>query len=145
MSNIHTIYCIVAVDHDKKQNFVLSTNTEEIQFPIVQVEHPKFLYNEIRYHFANFFLKETYNPEIIRGIGFSYTDIQNELIIKYIDDKVKELDTNNDLFMLCGGVIEKTYILNNNFSWNAFEFSKSFDNTDLTISLIDFIIGKSIL
>ena len=145
MSNIHTAYCIISVDHDKKQNFILSTKKETTEFPIIQIEHPKFLHNETRYHFSNFFLKDTYNPEVIKSISFSYTDIQNELLIKYVDEKAKELDTNNDLFMLCGAIIEKTYSPNNNFSWNLFEFSKSFDNTDLVISIIDFVIGKSIL
>lgn len=147
MSQIYCVSCILSIDHKKKENLVVSSsnNKDSITFPIFKIEHPKLLWNELRYHIAELFFDNGYNKEIIKNITFSYTGIQNELIIRYIESlNNKDYNTDEDIFLLSSIILEQPYDMKT-YSWEKFKFVKSFQNMDLFNSIIDYIIQQSIL
>lgn len=147
MSNIFVAYCVLSIDHSKKENLIISSSKDKIEFPLVKIEHPRSLHNEIRYHLQSMLLNNTYDKDIIKKIAFSYIDIQNELLMKYMENFYSDdtrFDLNNDIFILVNIIMEKTYTLNH-YEWHKFEFTKSIIGMDLTTSIIDFTIQKSIL
>lgn len=145
MNNIYGIYCILSIDHNKKENLIVSTNENTIEFPIFRIEHPRLLYNELRYNLQNILLKQAYDAEAIKKIHFCHIELQNEIVLKYIEDNYSEkYDLNNDMFVLCAAIIEEPYNLNL-FQWKKFQFAKSLLDMDLITSIIDFTIEKSIL
>lgn len=147
MSNIFVVYTILSIDHVKKHNLIVSSAKDRIEFPIYKIEHPRSLHNEIRYNLQTMLLDKTYDKEIISKISFSYIDVQNELVLKYMENFYSDderFDTNNDIFILVNIIIEKPYPLSQ-FEWRKFDFAKSITNMDLVTSIVDFTIQKSIL
>lgn len=145
MNNLYGIYCILSIDHNKKENLIISTNDDTIAFPIFKIEHPRLLYNELRYNLQNILLKQAYNAEAIRKISFCHIELQNEIVLKYIESNYSEkYDLDKDMFVLCATIIEEPYNLNL-FQWKKFKFAKSLLDMDLVTSIIDFTIEKSIL
>jgi hypothetical protein len=143
---IHAIYCVFTSDKTKKENLIISENKDDIFFPIKEIEHPRYLHNEMHYNFQSLFKKTTYNPEILKNINFSHVDIQNDLIYKYLQEKQIEnlFDIQKDLFLLCCAIVETKYELDSCF-WKNFKFVKSFTDMDIISSIVDFAIEKSIL
>lgn len=145
MTNIYCIYCILAFDHNKKENLIVSSSKERIELPIFKIDHPRSLSNELRYNIKNILLEKTYNKDIIKNISFTYTDIQNDLILGHIEKNYKDqYNLDEDIFIFCGVILENLYPLNN-FEWYKFDFIKSIADMDSVTSIIDFTIQKSIL
>lgn len=145
MTKIYSLHCILTIDHRKKENLIVSSNKEKIEFPIFEIQHPRFLTNELRYHIQQILLDNTYNKDVIKDMSFSYTDIQNELILKYIEDTYQsQFDLDKDIFVFCAAIMENAYPLNN-FDWFKFDFVKSISGMNVTNAIIDFTIQKSIL
>lgn len=145
MSKVFGVSCILSVDHKKKENLIVSCKKENIAFPIFEIEHPRLLWNELRYNIAELFFDNTYNKELIKNITFSYTGIQNELIFQYIESlNDSKYDLEKDIFVLSCIILEEPYDIKN-YYWNRFKFVKSFQDMDLFNSIIDFIIQKSVL
>jgi hypothetical protein len=145
MKNIYAIYCVLSIDHVKKENLIISKNKDKIEFPIFKIEHTRLLHNELRYNIQKILLSKTYDSDIIKNIAFSYIDIQNDLITKYIEQYYsEEFNLDNDLFIFCGMIMERAYPLMD-FEWKKFDFVKSFSNLDLINSIIDFTVQKSVL
>jgi hypothetical protein len=142
---IHAIYCVFAVDYSKKENLIITESKDRILFPIREIENPRHLHNEIHYNLQSFFKKTTYNPEILKNINFSHLDIQNDLVYKYLEDKPStNIDLEKDILLLCGAILESPYDLES-LEWKKFDFVKSFSDMDITNSVIDFVVEKSIL
>lgn len=145
MINIYGVSCILTIDHDRRQNLVISKDKDNIILPIFKIDYPRLLFNEIKYNIQQI-LSNEYDKEIIKRINFSYTDIQNEFLIKYIEDtKNYTFDTNNDVFILTSMILEKPYELHGGCLWKQFDFIKSFNNMSAFNSLVDFIIEKTII
>jgi len=145
MSNIYAIYCLLSADHDKKENFIVSENSESVEFPMFKIEHPKLLRNELRYNLQTIIDTKSYSIDYIKNISFSLIDIQNELIIKYLEDRYpKGIDLDNDIFILCANIFEKPVLLNR-YEWKKFNFVKSLSDMDIISSIIDFTVEKSII
>lgn len=139
---LYTVYCIITADTKKKQNYVLSTESKEIILPICEMTQTRSLHNEIRYN-----IKKMFDVDIIKFIEeilVSYTEIQSEPTIKYIEELNKDntYDLNNSLFILCGVVMEKKQ--SNTFKWKKYEFSQETMNNPL-FSIIDYTIQKSMI
>lgn len=144
MTKIHAVFCVLSSD-DKKRNLIISVNDEEIELPIVPIEQPKLLHNELRYHVQSMLLKDTYDPQILEQISFSYLDIQNHFVLQLIQEKYPDkYDLDTDVFILCSIIMSEPTPLKI-FSWKEFEFIKSYTNTDLLTSIVDFVVQKSVL
>lgn len=144
-NNIYSLHCILTIDHTKKENLIVSSSKTEISLPIFKIEHPRLLHNELRYNIQNILLDKTYNSDVIKNIAFSYIDIQNELVLQYMEKYHSDnCDLNNDIFIFCGMIMENIYPLNG-FEWQKFEFVKSLTNMDIITSIVDFTVQKSIL
>lgn len=145
MSNIFSIYCILSVDHLKKENLVISSSKDGLKFPIYKIQYPRMLHNEMRYNMQSMLMPNTYNIDLIKNISFSYIDIQNELILHYIEKNYNEdVDVNKDVFIFSSTILDKIYPLNGLY-WYKFDFVKSLTDMDLDNSIIDFVVQKSIL
>lgn len=145
MNKIYSIYCVLTIDHVRKENLLVSANKNKIEFPIFEINYPRSLINELRYNVQNLFIDKTYNKDVIKNISFSYTDIQNELILKYLEETYTDrFDLDKDIFVFCAAILDIAYPLNN-FEWFKFNFVKSISGMDATNSIIDFTIEKSII
>lgn len=142
----YAMYCVFTADHLKKENLVISQKKEEIVFPIIQIEHNRHLHNEAHYNLQSFFQKTTYNPEILKSINFTYSDVQNNLIYKYFEEKKLDniFDLDNDIFCLYAAVLENPYPLASLF-WEKFIFIKSIQNMNSINAIVDFVIERSVL
>lgn len=139
---IYIVYCIVTADTKKKQNYVLSTDSKDIVLPICEITSARTLHNEIRYN-----VKKMFDADIIRFIEeilVSYTDIETEPTIKYIENinQDNRYDLNQDLFILCGIVMEKKQ--SKTFKWKKYDFSQDAITNPL-FSIIDLTIQKSLI
>lgn len=139
---LYTVYSIITADTKKKQNYVLSTESKNIVLPICEMTNARTLHNEIRYN-----VKKMFDTDIIRFIEeilVSYTEIQSEPTIKYIEEinADQTYDMNNSLFVLCGIVMEKKQ--SKMFKWKKYEFSQDTMHNPL-FSIIDYTIQKSMI
>lgn len=143
---IHALYCVFTLDEIKKENLVISERDDKVLFPIVEIENPRYLHNEIHYNLQKLFTRTTYNPDILANINFTYMDIQNEFVYRYLEEKelTKSFDVDNDVFILCCAIIESPYGLDK-YHWEKFKFIKSFTDMDAVNSIVDLAIEKSIL
>lgn len=145
MSNIFSVSCILSVDHKKKENLIVSAQKDDIILPVFQIQYPKLLWNELRYQISELFFDNNYNKELIKNITFSYTGIQNELVIKYIQSlNNPNYDIENDLFILSCVILEEPYDIKN-LHWNRFKFVKSLQDMTILNSIIDFVIQQGVL
>lgn len=143
--NIYGISCILTIDHQKKQNLIISTDSNKIVLPITKIEYPRLLFNEIRYDIQQMFDKNESISEILKDMNFAYTDIQNELLIKHIENlNDNKFDINNDIFILVAFILNQPYKLSK-YTWKTFDFLKSIEHINTLNSLIDFIIEKTIV
>ena len=139
---LYAVYCIITADISKKQNYVLSTKENEIQLPVFELHNAQTIHNEIRYYAKKMF--DDNMIQFIEEVLVSYTDIQSDLVLKYIHELNKDnsFDLADSLFLLCGIVIEKKNC--KNAYWNKYDFTdNSFANP--LFSIIDRTIQKSLL
>lgn len=143
---IYALYCVFTLDQLKKENLVISQKEDSVIFPIVQIEHPRHIHNEMHYNLQKLFTKTTYNPEILANINFTNMDIQNKFVYRYLEEKnlANFFDLDNDIFILCSSILENPYKLEGYF-WSSFKFIKSFADMDSVNSIVDFAIEKSLL
>lgn len=145
MSNIFCVSCILSVDHQKRENLIVSSDKDSIVFPIFPIQYPKLLWNELRYHISELFFDDNLNKELIKNITFSHVSIQNDLIIKYMERLNNPIyNLENDIFLLSAIILEQPYDIKN-YYWNRFKFIKSFQDMDIFNSIIDFIVQQSVL
>lgn len=145
MSNVYCVSCILSVDHKRKENLIISTQKDSIVFPIFPIQYPKLLWNELRYHISELFFYDNYNKDIIKNITFSYSGIQNDLILQYIESlNNPTYNIDNDIFVLSSVIFEEPYETKS-YYWNKFRFVKSFQDMDIFNSIIDFIVQQSII
>lgn len=143
--NIYAVPVLLTLDHNRHQNLIVSNNKNNIDLPLIKINYARLLFNQIRYDLQQMFMPKDHIQEILQHINFSYTDIQNELLIKYLEEiKYDYLDMENDIFVLVAMIVDKPYDLNRHF-WKQFDFAKSLDNMSPFNSLIDFIIEKTIV
>lgn len=137
---IFCAYLILNVDAKQKRTFLLSENEKKISLPIIQIEHPRHLYNEIKYN-TRYLLG--FHKNIEQSIAISYIDIQNSLMLDYIDSlNDKTYDTNQDLFLSAGIVINASY--ENKLFWNEFFFGPQMLKSDPVIyHMIDNTIKRA--
>jgi hypothetical protein len=142
--NVFIVYCVVTADEKEKQSYILSLDKENIVFPIYKLESPRNILNEIRYNIKSIFDEKSI--KFIEQVIVSSLDIKNELLIDYI----KEIDSNqiynldDDLFILCGIVIQKMDIMVSDFNWLKFKYSIKDKITKPVYGIIDSILQTSL-
>lgn len=142
MNKIYSTNIIVSSDTDSQKNYVLSNSNKEIIFPFFEITSPRFLFNEIRSNVRSLFSLESI--KFIEEIILSFTEVQNEYLIKYIESlKLELFDTDNDIQILsCIILAEK---IDSSIYWHPFKYDSTLQQADLKMSLIDYCIQKSIL
>ena len=116
MSNIVACYCLITADNRSKKIFVASSKEDEIVFPTITINSPKFLYNELKYHIQEMFIKNAI--QFLEEITISFIDIQNYHLLNLLDisSDTYNINTEEDIIILCGVVLHTT-ILSDNIHW----------------------------
>lgn len=144
-NKIFVFNSIISIDSITKNCCVLSTQKNKITLPVFEIEQPRHLQNEIRYNTKNLFSTDLIKT--IEQIIISDLEIQNELLYNYI---IEEYNDNNikynldkDIF-LCSSIIIGNK-LNNKLYWCEFNHLKDIKNMTAVESLINYLLGKSIV
>jgi hypothetical protein len=140
--NLYTFYTIISSDINKNENYILSTDKKDIILPYSQITTPRVMINEIKYNIKNMF--DSGIIKFIEEIIVSYIDIQNEILLEYVQkltDNTFNID--NDLFLSCGVIMNKKST--SKLFWTKFDYSLDEKMKDPTYSLIDITIQKSLL
>lgn len=143
--NLNVLYGLLSVDLDQKSSYALSTKSDCLAFPILKIASARYCYNECRYNFKKFFIDNS--NEFIEFISYSFFDIQNPFVLSYLENinvqQEKPLyDLDNELFILCGAIIEKK-ITKKDFYWTPFDYSIETISQNLYYPIIDQIIKRS--
>lgn len=135
------LYTILSIDTKNKRTFVLSDNEAKISLPILQIENPRYLYNEIKYN-TRYLLG--FDKNFDKSILVSYMDIQNNLVLEYIDSLNNSNYSNEDIFLNVGIIINRIY--ESKLFWNEFFFNlQMLESEPIMYYIIDSTIKRSIL
>lgn len=135
------LYTIIGIDAKQKRTFVLSDDETKISLPILPIENPRYLYNEIKYN-TRYLLG--LDKDIDRSLSVSYIDIQNSLVLEYIDSLNNSDYSHDDIFINVGIMLNQTY--QGKLFWNEFFFGLQMLESDPVIyHMIDNTIKRSII
>jgi hypothetical protein len=140
---LYTFYTIISSDINKQENYILSAKKNEIVLPYSEIMIPRVMMNEVKYNVKNMF--DTGIISFIEEIIISYIDIQNEMLLEYVEKNVNnaEVDPNENLFVLCGMIMNKKST--SKLFWNKFTYSLDQKMNNPIFALIDMTIQKSLL
>ena len=139
---LYTYYTIISSDINKQENYILSAKKNSIILPYSEIMIPRVMMNEIKYNVKNMF--ETGIISFIEEIIISYIDIQNEMLIEYVEKTNNtEVNPNENLFVLCGIIMNKKST--SKLFWNKFTYYLDQKINDPMFALIDMTIQKSLL
>ena len=139
---LYTFFNIISSDINKNENYILSTDKNNIVLPYSEISTPRVMINEIKYNVKNMF--DTGMVNFIEEVIISYIDIQNDMLLEY----VTKLDNNNfnldqDLFLLCGVITNKKST--SKLFWTKFDYALDEKINNPIFALIDTTIQKSLL
>jgi hypothetical protein len=138
MKQIKVFHLVFSYDLKNQNTYILSINNENIILPYSIIDKPIFIQEQIKTTILGFFQDPTIKNII--DIDICMLEIQNDLLIKYIEDNNDKYsyDQNEDLCLL-----SSTIMLDKNFSllhWLPIEFE-----TDLAKKKsVDFLIDDTI-
>lgn len=138
MKQIKILHLVFSYDLKNNSTCILSTNSEHIMLPYSIIDKPIFIQEQIKTTILGFFQDPTIKT--IVDIDVCMLEIQNDLLIKYIEDNNDKYlyDQNEDLCMF-----SSTIMLDKNFSilnWIPIEFE-----TDLSKKKsVDFLIDDTL-
>ena len=139
---LYTFFNIISSDINKNENYILSTDKNKIVLPYSELTTPRVMINEIKYNIKNMF--DTGIIKFIEEVIISYIDIQNDILLEYVESlNNNEFDINNDLFLICGVITNKKST--SKFFWTKFDYSLDEKMKDPVFALLDTTIQKSIL
>jgi hypothetical protein len=139
--NIFAIYNILTIDEKKHKIYVLSADSDLIIFPINQIEHIRFLQNELIYNVKQYFEQYESN-EFLESISLSFLDIQNELVLEFINQNnttYRSVNIDKDIVILCGFILPKP--ISSKLYWNEFNFDINNKN-NISQSIVDYTIYR---
>jgi len=146
MSNIFVINCLITADRQSNKIYIASSNKDEIVFPLLKIENPKFLYNEIRYNIKNMFVQNAI--KFLEEIIISFFDIQNYHVLELLEEQKNKYEIENtNIILLCGVVLHEK-ILSENLYWIPIEnFFISNKNTEETTpkKVVKYVFDQMIL
>jgi hypothetical protein len=144
-NRIHCIACIITSDLKKQENYIVSSSPNQIIFPSFIIESPRALNNEIRYTVKNLFKPNVF--KFIQEIVISFTELQNDLLISYIESlNNPQYDINNDIFLLCGIVLHsKLPLENSKYHWSTFQYNFESSGGSNQIFIIDYVLQRLIV
>lgn len=140
MNKVYVYNSIITTDHQSKQNYILSSSNDNIVFPRFEIESSRFLHNEIKCKIKNLF--KTNTIRFIEEIIISFIDIQNELLIKYIDTSGLKSD-HDDIFLLSSIILSSK--IDSHLYWKNFNYEINFQSEDIVTTLIDYCLQKSLI
>jgi hypothetical protein len=141
MSNIYVFNCILTSDNNENTTYILSSDNSSINLPYFQIEHPRFLYNQIRYEIKNFFISKKRIPE---EIIVSYLDPENQFLLDHIQEtNVYPIDINKDFVLLSSVILgfkDETSLF-----WKKHDFHFDLKKTNSSIKLlIDYVVQRNL-
>jgi hypothetical protein len=139
---LYAFFNIISSDINKNENYILSTDKNNIVLPYSEISTPRVMINEIKYNVKNMF--DTGIVKFIEEVIISYIDIQNDILLEYvkkIDNNIFDLD--NDLFLLCGVITNKKST--SKLFWTKFDYTLDEKIDNPIFALIDTTVQKSIL
>lgn len=132
------------ITHDlSNRTYVLSSSKDKIELPFFEIISPRYMLNEIRSNIKNLFKINTIR--FLEEIIISFTEIQNEIILAYIE-KNYDLDTfdiDNNIFVIAGTILSEK--LPSNLMWHTFDHSVNLEKPNITETVIDYCIQKSLI
>jgi hypothetical protein len=130
-----------------QQTYTLSSKKNKLVLPSKNIIAPKILYDELRYHIRTLFDSNSDHITFFDNIIISYLDIQNYLLIQYLEtEKQDYLYEENDIVLLCGVILYNKIPSKNNY-WLPFDTSVQLDisRQKPLDQIITYVITKSIL
>lgn len=141
MSKIYVFNTIITSDLQNQKSYILSSSKDRILFPYFEIHSPRYLFNEIRCNIKNLFKQDSIR--FIEEIIISFTEIQNELIISYVENlQDSTFDLNNDMFILASVILSEK--LQSALTWTNFNYTIDIENPDIIESIIDYSLQKSL-
>lgn len=143
-SNISVYYCVMA---QNQKTYALSCKKNKLVFPSRNVIAPKILYDELRYHIKSLFDSTADNIAFFDNIIISYLDIQNYLLIQYLESEKEDYTyKDNDIVLLCGVILYNKVPSKNNY-WIPVDTSVQLDTSRQKPldQIVTYVITKSIL
>jgi hypothetical protein len=141
MSKIYVFNSIITNDLKDKKSYILSASKDKIVFPYFEIQSPRYLFNEIRCNIKNLFKPDSIR--FIEEIIISFTEIQNELIINYVENlQDSTFDLNNDIFILSSTILSEK--LTTPLVWTHFNYTIDIENPNVVDSIIDYSLQKSL-
>lgn len=141
-SKIYVFNSVLTIDERTQTNWILSTDKHHIHFPFFEIYSPRYLYNETRINLKNLFKSDMI--QFVEEIILSFIDIQNELLITYIESLNSPIfDIHKDIFILCSTIL--TEKLDSGLFWNNFNYEIDLTKPDIQTAIIDYCVQKSIV
>jgi hypothetical protein len=143
-TKVITLLCVLSYDPKQGNSCILSTNSSKITLPLIVIEHPKTLKNEIRYNIKKILDSKDYSFDV-SNIVISYLDIQNDLAIDYLSesDNSNEYNADIDIILLCGIILEKKY--KTNLKWMKTNILEDMMQKQKVDFLIDHVVQGTII
>jgi len=132
------------VTHDLSDNtYVLSSLKDKIELPYFEIISPRYMLNEIRSNIKNLFTTNTIR--FLEEIIVSFTELQNEIVLSYIEQNYNSniFNLDKDICIITGTILAEK--IPSNLYWHKFEHSINLDNPDITQTVVDYCIQKSLV
>ena len=148
MIDIYSIYLFFSSDNEQKQSqtpnlYCLSTSKLNVVIPVLKTSSLPHINDENRYNIRKFFKDDGFSFGLYSG--YSFLDIQNNLSVKHMQDREKDLNIENSLILTYGGMSAKNELVSGLY-WTKLVFNRETEGftADKNLNLlIDYVIDRS--
>lgn len=133
---------IFSADPIKNKPYLLTSNDDHELIPLLEIEHPKYLYKEIFHQLKSMFSKDSIKIE--SDCSYNFLDIQQDMSVKYAKEHYSFIE-DDDLIITYGGMLLKYKCLDN-FKWVEYNLKTQYGgfSPDINLNLLlDYVIQRS--